>query len=338
MNDGVALCVEVDPTASGAGSRPGTSTRWPTTSTTRSPAAPAPVTSGGRSRSACSGTPPPRSRTCSTSFPADIVTDQTSAHDPLSYVPVDLTPDAAAAWPAPIPTSASSGPAGRWPSTARRWSASSTRGRGVRLRKQLAQGGRARRFRPGVRLSGLPPGLHPPALLRGQGPVPVGGALRRPGGHRRDRPGRARGVPRRRGAASLDPPGRGTGRLQGLPARICWLGYGERARLGARFNEMVQRGGVGAGRHRTRPPRLRLGGVAVPGDRVDGRQVGCDRRLAAAQCAREHVSGASWVSIHHGGGVGIGRSIHAGMVAVADGTALAAEKLAGSSRSTRAWG
>ena len=97
MNDGVALCIDVDPPASSGASRRATSTRSPTTSTTPSPAAPAPATSGGRCRSASSATPPRCCRGCSTlDFPADIVTDQTSAHDPLSYVPVDVTPEAAA--------------------------------------------------------------------------------------------------------------------------------------------------------------------------------------------------------------------------------------------------
>ena len=96
MNDGVALCIDVDADAHrAAASRPATSTRSPTRSTTRSPAACAPATSGGRCRSASSAT-----RRCwcpellDLDFPADIVTDQTSAHDPLAYVPADLTPEA----------------------------------------------------------------------------------------------------------------------------------------------------------------------------------------------------------------------------------------------------
>ena len=77
--------------------------------------------------------------------------------------------------------------------------------------------------------------------------------------------------------------------FQGLPARICWLGYGERHRLGLRFNEMVRTGEVsGADRDRPRPPRLRLGGIALPRDGGDGRRVRRDRRLAAAQRARQH--------------------------------------------------
>ena len=116
--------------------------------------------------------------------------------------------------------------------------------------------------------------------------------------------------------------------FQGLPARICWLGYGERHRLGLRFNEMVRSGELTApiviGRD-----HLDSGSVASPyretESMVDGSDAIADWPLLNALV--NTCSGASWVSIHHGGGVGIGRSIHAGMVCVADGTDLAAEKL-----------
>ncbi|MFL5825164.1 MAG: urocanate hydratase [Thermoleophilaceae bacterium] len=116
--------------------------------------------------------------------------------------------------------------------------------------------------------------------------------------------------------------------FQGLPARICWLGYGERARLGLRFNEMVRSGELSApvviGRD-----HLDSGSVASPyretEDMADGSDAIADWPLLNALV--NTASGASWVSIHHGGGVGIGRSIHAGMVCVADGTDSAAAKL-----------
>jgi urocanate hydratase len=116
--------------------------------------------------------------------------------------------------------------------------------------------------------------------------------------------------------------------FQGLPARICWLGYGERHRLGLRFNEMVKKGQLKApiviGRD-----HLDSGSVASPyretESMLDGSDAIADWPLLNALV--NTASGATWVSIHHGGGVGIGRSIHAGMVAVADGTELAAEKL-----------
>ena len=117
--------------------------------------------------------------------------------------------------------------------------------------------------------------------------------------------------------------------FQGLPARICWLGYGERDQAGLAFNDLVASGAVSApiviGRD-----HLDCGSVASPyretESMLDGSDAIADWPLLNALTATS--SGATWVSIHHGGGVGIGRSIHAGQVSVADGTALAAEKLA----------
>jgi urocanate hydratase len=116
--------------------------------------------------------------------------------------------------------------------------------------------------------------------------------------------------------------------FQGLPARICWLGYGERRRLGLRFNEMVRSGELSApiviGRD-----HLDSGSVASPYRETESMKDGSDA-IADWPLLNALVNtsaGASWVSIHHGGGVGIGRSIHAGMVCVADGTDLAAQKL-----------
>jgi urocanate hydratase len=117
--------------------------------------------------------------------------------------------------------------------------------------------------------------------------------------------------------------------FQGLPARICWLGYGERDKAGALFNDLVAKGEVSApiviGRD-----HLDCGSVASPyresEGMIDGSDAIADWPLLNAMV--NIASGASWVSIHHGGGVGIGRSIHAGQVSVADGTELAAQKLA----------
>jgi urocanate hydratase len=116
--------------------------------------------------------------------------------------------------------------------------------------------------------------------------------------------------------------------FQGLPARICWLGYGERARAGLAFNELVRTGEVSApiviGRD-----HLDAGSVASPNREteamLDGSDAVADWPLLNAMV--NTAAGATWVSIHHGGGVGIGYSQHAGMVVVADGTTLAAEKL-----------
>ncbi|MBB4685900.1 urocanate hydratase [Amycolatopsis jiangsuensis] len=116
--------------------------------------------------------------------------------------------------------------------------------------------------------------------------------------------------------------------FQGLPARICWLGYGERQLAGLRFNEMVASGELKApvviGRD-----HLDSGSVASPYRETEGMADGSDA-IADWPLLNALVntsSGASWVSIHHGGGVGMGRSIHAGQVSVADGTPLAAQKL-----------
>ena len=117
--------------------------------------------------------------------------------------------------------------------------------------------------------------------------------------------------------------------FQGLPARICWLGYGERHRAGLAFNEMVARGELAApiaiGRD-----HMDSGSVASPHRETEGMMDGSDAIAdwPILNALLNTASGATWVSVHHGGGVGIGYSIHAGQVSVADGTALAAEKLA----------
>ena len=116
--------------------------------------------------------------------------------------------------------------------------------------------------------------------------------------------------------------------FQGLPARICWLGYGERDRAGLRFNEMVASGELRApiviGRD-----HLDAGSVASPEreteSMADGTDAVADWPLLNAMV--NTACGASWVSIHHGGGVGMGKSIHAGQVCVADGTPRAAERI-----------
>ncbi len=115
---------------------------------------------------------------------------------------------------------------------------------------------------------------------------------------------------------------------QGLPARICWLGYGERHRAGLKFNEMVASGELSApiviGRD-----HLDSGSVASPYRETEAMADGSDAIAdwPLLNALVNTASGASWVSIHHGGGVGMGRSIHAGQVCVADGTELAAQKL-----------
>ena len=117
-------------------------------------------------------------------------------------------------------------------------------------------------------------------------------------------------------------------KFQGLPSRICWLGYGERARFGAVINRLVKTGKISApiviGRD-----HLDTGSVASPNRETEGMRDGSDAIAdwPVLNALLNAVSGASWVSVHHGGGVGIGLSIHAGMVIVADGTAAMARRL-----------
>jgi urocanate hydratase len=116
--------------------------------------------------------------------------------------------------------------------------------------------------------------------------------------------------------------------FQGLPARIFWLGYGERARFGLRINELVRRGVVKApiviGRD-----HLDAGSVASPNRETEGMRDGSDAIAdwPVLNALLNTAAGATWVSVHHGGGVGIGYALHAGMVVVADGTPEADEKL-----------
>jgi urocanate hydratase len=116
--------------------------------------------------------------------------------------------------------------------------------------------------------------------------------------------------------------------FQGLPARICWLGYGERARFGAVINDLVKKGKISApiviGRD-----HLDTGSVASPNRETEGMKDGSDAIAdwPILNALLNAVCGASWVSVHHGGGVGIGLSIHAGMVIVAEGTDAAAKRL-----------
>jgi urocanate hydratase len=117
-------------------------------------------------------------------------------------------------------------------------------------------------------------------------------------------------------------------RFQGLPSRICWLGYGDRARFGAVINRLVKSGRISApiviGRD-----HLDAGSVASPNRETEGMKDGSDAIAdwPVLNALLNAVNGASWVSVHHGGGVGIGLSIHAGMVIVADGSSSAARRL-----------
>jgi urocanate hydratase len=117
-------------------------------------------------------------------------------------------------------------------------------------------------------------------------------------------------------------------KFQGLPARICWLGLGERATFGLKINDMVRRGEISApiviGRD-----HLDTGSVASPHRETEAMRDGSDAIAdwPILNALLNTACGATWVSVHHGGGVGIGQSLHAGMVVVADGTADADQRL-----------
>jgi urocanate hydratase len=262
-------------------------------------------------------------------FPADIVTDQTSAHDPLSYVPADLTAEATAELARTNPQELIRRSRESMAAHCRAMVGFLDKGSevfdyGNSLRTEAKLGGFERAFD----YPGFLPAYIRPLFCEGKGPfrwVALSGDPADIAATDRavleefpDDEGLARWI-RLAGERIA---------FQGLPARICWLGYGERHRLGLRFNEMVKRGELKApiviGRD-----HLDSGSVASPYREteamLDGSDAIADWPLLNALVNTS--SGASWVSIHHGGGVGIGRSIHAGMVCLADGTDRAAQKL-----------
>jgi urocanate hydratase len=259
----------------------------------------------------------------------DVVTDQTSAHDPLAYLPPEI---ALADWDA----ERRADPAG-FTKKARAAMAVHVEAMvgfadagaevfdyGNNLRTEARLGGVARAFD----YPGFVPAYIRPLFCEGKGPFRWAALSGDPADIRAT------------DAAVLEAFGDDEHlarwirmadervAFQGLPARICWLGYGQRQEAGARFNDLVASGGVQApiviGRD-----HLDCGSVASPYRETeamaDGSDAIADWPLLNALVST--ASGASWVSIHHGGGVGIGRSIHAGQVCVADGTALAADKL-----------
>ena len=259
----------------------------------------------------------------------DIVTDQTSAHDPLSYLPVGISVEDWAEYAEKKPEEFTDRAR---ESMARHVEAmvgfmDGERRPSTTATRSATRPASAATTRPSP--SRVRPGLHPAALLRGEGPVPVGRALRRPQRYRRDRRGRAAALPGQRPAAPVDARCPGAHRLPGLAGADLLARHGERDRAGLAFNDLVASGAVSApiviGRD-----HLDCGSVASPYRETeamaDGSDAIADWPLLNALTAAS--SGATWVSIHHGGGVGIGRSIHAGQVSVADGTTLAAEKLA----------
>lgn len=261
--------------------------------------------------------------------PIDIVTDQTSAHDPLSYLPIGYTVDEwherAAADPERFTDDARRSMAAQVEAMVGFQDAGSEvfdYGNSIRTEAQLGGYDRAFDF------PGFVPAYIRPLFAEGKGPFRWAALSGDP----------ADIAATDRAVLDLFPDDEHLRRwitqagekvhFEGLPARICWLGYKERHLAGLRFNDMVASGELSApvviGRD-----HLDSGSVASPyretESMADGSDAIADWPLLNALL--NTASGATWVSIHHGGGVGIGRSMHAGQVVVADGTPLAAEKI-----------
>ncbi len=261
--------------------------------------------------------------------PIDIVTDQTSAHDPLSYLPIGIAFEDMEAYSAKDPQEF----------TQRSREAMATHveamvgfmdkgaqvfdyGNSIRGEAMLAGYSRAFDF------PGFVPAYIRPLFCEGKGPFRWAALSGDPADIAATDRAMLEMFPDNANLQRWIPMAQERVHFQGLPARICWLGYGERHLAGLRFNDMVASGELQApiviGRD-----HLDCGSVASPYRETeamaDGSDAIADWPLLNAMV--NVASGASWVSIHHGGGVGMGRSIHAGQVAVADGTKLAGEKL-----------
>ena len=260
----------------------------------------------------------------------DIVTDQTSAHDPLGgYIPEGLTaeeaPQVRSARPAEYVARARASIARHCEAmVGMRRAGSVVFDYGNNLRGQAKEAG----FTDAFAYPGFVPAYIRPLFCEGKGPFRWAALSGEPRDiYRTDRL-----------VLELFPDDEPLARwirlaedrvpFQGLPARICWLGYGERARAGVAFNDLVRRGEVEApiviGRD-----HLDAGSVASPYRETEGMRDGSDAVAdwPILNALLNTSAGATWVSVHHGGGVGIGYSIHAGQVVVADGTELSAQKL-----------
>ncbi|WP_229399517.1 urocanate hydratase [Micromonospora okii] len=259
----------------------------------------------------------------------DVVTDQTSAHDPLSYLPEGVEPadagDYAKAKPAEFTDRARASMAKHVEAMVGFLDAGAeVFDYGNSIRGEARLGGYERAFD----FPGFVPAYIRPLFCEGKGPFRWAALSGDP----------ADIAATDRAILDLFPENESLARwirlagervaFQGLPARICWLGYGERDRAGVRFNEMVASGELSApvviGRD-----HLDCGSVASPYRETEAMADGSDAIAdwPLLNALVNTASGASWVSIHHGGGVGIGRSIHAGQVCVADGTPLAGQKI-----------
>jgi urocanate hydratase len=263
------------------------------------------------------------------SAPIDIVTDQTSAHDPLSYLPSGVAFEDMAALRAEDPegftTRARESMAAQVAAMVGFLDAGAEvfdYGNSIRGEAELAGYTRAFAF------PGFVPAYIRPLFCEGKGPFRWAALS----GDPKDIAATDRAIlelfPQNEALARWIRLAEEKVHFQGLPARICWLGYGERHLAGLRFNEMVAKGELLApivlGRD-----HLDCGSVASPYRETEAMADGSDAIAdwPLLNALVNTASGASWVSIHHGGGVGIGRSIHAGQVCVADGTEQAGQKL-----------
>ena len=260
----------------------------------------------------------------------DLVTDQTSAHDPLvGYIPQGLDLAAAAELRAKDPVEYVARARASMAAQVTAMLAMKARGAhvfdyGNNLRAQAELGG----VKDAFSYPGFVPAYIRPLFCEGKGPFRWVALSGDPADIRvtdetvldeiKDDPALARWIAMAQERVAF----------QGLPARICWLGYGQRERVGARFNDLVKKGKVSApiviGRD-----HLDCGSVASPNRETEGMKDGSDAVAdwALLNALVNTAAGATWVSFHHGGGVGMGYSLHAGMVVVADGTERAARCL-----------
>jgi urocanate hydratase len=259
----------------------------------------------------------------------DIVTDQTSAHDPLSYLPEDIDlddwHDYADKKPEEFTDRARQSMAKHVEAMVGFMDAGSEvfdYGNSIRGEARLGGYGRAFDF------PGFVPAYIRPLFCEGKGPFRWAALSGDPTDIAKTDAAVLELFPENERLARWIRKASELVAFQGLPARICWLGYGERHLAGERFNDMVADGTLSAPLAIGRD-HLDCGSVASPYRETEGMLDGSDAIAdwPLLNALVNTASGASWVSIHHGGGVGIGRSIHAGQVSVADGTALAGEKL-----------
>jgi urocanate hydratase len=261
----------------------------------------------------------------------DVLTDQTSAHDlRVGYIPAGLSLAAAAVLRDRDPAGYEDRVLDSMVAHVRAMLALQAKGAvtfdyGNNLRGQVAD----RRSMPDAfTIPGFVPAFIRPLFCRGAGPFRWAALSGDPGDIAVTDRAVLETFPAKDALARWIRQAQERVQFQGLPARICWLEYGERAEMGLRFNWLVKRGKVRApiviGRD-----HLDTGSVASPNRETEGMKDGSDAIAdwPLLNALLNTACGASWVSLHHGGGVGIGYSIHAGMVAVADGTAMADRRL-----------